>query len=125
MTKMKRTALYKNRREGKWLGVCAGLADYFGVEVSFVRVGFVLGVILFSPVVLLGYILMGIILNEEPEGLYADEKEEEFWREARRDPEYSAAELRRRFRDIEARTRDMEAYMTSKRFRLDREIKNL
>ena len=68
---------------------------------------------------------MGFVLEPKPRDLYEDENEEEFWKQTRKAPDYSAAELRRRFRDIERRTSDMEAYVTSKRFRLERELNAL
>ena len=35
----------RNRVNGKIFGVCAGIADYFDIDVTLVRVGFVLGTI--------------------------------------------------------------------------------
>lgn len=117
--------LYKNPRDGKVMGVCAGLADYLGVKVGVVRFLTFLGIFLSGGWILIGYIALGLALDPRPDDLYEDEREEEFWRQTRRSPEYTAAELRRRFRDIERRTADMEAFMTSKRFRLERELKAL
>lgn len=34
--------LYKNSAEGKLLGVCAGLAEYFNVDVTLVRIATIL-----------------------------------------------------------------------------------
>jgi phage shock protein PspC (stress-responsive transcriptional regulator) len=50
-----------NRPEGKIMGVCAGIADYFGWDVTLVRVGFVAAAIFGfgSPVLL--YLLIGIV----------------------------------------------------------------
>ncbi len=118
--------LYKDPREGRIMGVCAGLSDYFGINLTAVRLLVFFGT-LFSgiwPGVIL-YFIFGFVLDPKPEDLYEDEQEEEFWRETRKAPDYSASELRRRFRDIERRTTDMEAYMTSKRFKLERELRAL
>ena len=43
----------------------------------------------------------------------------------RRAPKATFAEVRYRFRDMEARLQKMERYVTSKRFQLDREFENL
>jgi len=108
------------------MGVCAGVADYLDIKVGVVRVLAVIGALMTGlwPFAIL-YFIMGFVLDARPGDLYEDEKEEEFWKQTRKSPDYTAAELRRRFRDIERRTADMEAYMTSKRFRLERELKAL
>lgn len=128
MTSFRRspTRLYKNPQDGKIAGVCAGIADYFDMKVSVVRLLFVLGALLTGiwPFVI-GYFAASLFLDPTPVDLYEDEQEEEFWRQTRKSPDYTAADLRRRFRDIERRTVDMEAYVTSKRFKLDRELRAL
>lgn len=128
MTSFKKspTRLYKNPRAGKVMGVCAGVADYLDISVSAVRWLTVIGAV-FTGIWLfvIGYLIMGFVLDPRPDDLYEDEKEEEFWKQTRKSPDYTAAEMRRRFRDIDRRTGDMEAYMTSKRFRLERELRAL
>lgn len=108
------------------MGVCAGVADYFDVSVGVVRFLTIIGAV-FTGIWLfvIGYFILGMVLDPKPEGLYEDEREEEFWKQTRKSPDYTAAEMRRRFRDIERRTSEMEAYVTSKRFRLERELKAL
>lgn len=120
------TRLYKDRRNAKWMGVCSGIADYFGMKPGAVRLLMILAAFMtsFIPVLFI-YLILGFSLDNKPEDLYEDDKEEEFWRDTRKSPEYSTAEMRRRFRDVERRTADMEAYMTSKKFKLERELNNL
>ncbi|MCJ9428286.1 envelope stress response membrane protein PspC [Kordiimonas marina] len=119
------TRLYKDPRHGRVMGVCAGLSDYFSMNVRAIRILAIIGVFMSGGWLILAYLVLGFALDPKPEDLYTDDREEEFWRQTRRSPDYTAAELRRRFRDIERRTADMEAYMTSKRFRLERELKAL
>ena len=38
----RRTRFYLDKQNAKFLGVCAGIADYTGIDVLLVRVGFVL-----------------------------------------------------------------------------------
>jgi len=126
MTNKRPTKLYRIPRDAKLMGVCAGLADYLGVNVTGTRVLTILAII-FTGVwpLLFVYFILGFALDPQPADLYEDKVEEEFWKETRRSPEWTSSELRRRFRDIDKRTADMEAYMTSKRFRLDRELRDL
>lgn len=50
-----------NRQRGKLMGVCAGMADCFGWDVTLVRVGWVAATLLgFGSLVLL-YIAIGLI----------------------------------------------------------------
>jgi phage shock protein C len=120
------TKLYKDPHRGKLMGVCAGIADYLDIKVGVVRVLVVLGALVTGIwFFAIAYFILGFVLDPMPRDLYQDEREEEFWKQTRKAPDYTAAELRRRFRDIERRTSDMEAYMTSKRFRLERELKSL
>lgn len=120
------TRLYKDPKNGMFMGVCAGLANYMDLNVTFVRVGVVIGAIFTGFwLFVIGYLAFGFLLNPQPDDLYSDEEEEEFWRQTRKAPDYTAAELRKRFRDIERRTANMEAYVTSKKFKLEREINAL
>lgn len=48
-------------------GVCGGLGDYFGIDPTLVRVGWVLGTIFtgfFAGII--GYIIMMVVIPEEP-----------------------------------------------------------
>ena len=50
-----------NRREAKVMGVAAGLADYTGVDPTIIRLGFVAGVLLTGPLMIIFYILAGLL----------------------------------------------------------------
>jgi phage shock protein PspC (stress-responsive transcriptional regulator) len=52
-----------NKPAGKIMGVCAGIADYFGWDVTLVRIAFVLAAVcgVGSPVLI--YLLIGLIAN--------------------------------------------------------------
>jgi phage shock protein C len=53
-----RTRFYLDKQNAKWSGVCAGIADYTGVDVTVIRIGFVLGFFLGSGMLLLAYFLI-------------------------------------------------------------------
>lgn len=116
--------LYRNRDNRMIAGVCAGIADYFGFEASMVRVATVIAAIPFSTAVIIGYVVLAIVLPTRPADLYADDEHEDFWRDVTNQPRDLLGALRHRFRDLELRLQRMEAYVTSKRYDIDRELRD-
>ncbi len=57
--------LYRSRTDRKIWGVCAGLANYFGVDPTLIRVIAIVS-IFFSGVGIIAYIVMAIIVPLEP-----------------------------------------------------------
>ncbi|AGH49296.1 MULTISPECIES: PspC domain-containing protein [Sphingomonadales] len=56
---------YLNKREGKLMGVCAGFADYTGIDPLLVRVGAILlTVCLCGPAMILLYLLTGWLASD-------------------------------------------------------------
>lgn len=55
-------------REGRKIaGVCAGLADQFGLSVTLLRLAFLLGFLFSGGVFLLVYVALWIVMPEEPD----------------------------------------------------------
>lgn len=52
-----------NKADGKFMGVCAGIADYANVDVMLVRLGFVLGALLGFGSLILVYLAIGLIAD--------------------------------------------------------------
>lgn len=52
-----------DKTRGKVMGVCAGIANYFGVDVTLVRVGFVLATLLGLGSAIIVYLLIGLIAD--------------------------------------------------------------
>lgn len=117
--------LRRDPRRGVVMGVCAGLAEYFGVNRTFVRVLAVLGLVFFTMPTLIAYFLAGLLLERRPDDLYADEREAEFWRHARVEPRATLAEVAARVRGLDERLRAAEAQVTSSAFRLRRQFDDL
>lgn len=117
--------LYRNPENGMVAGVCAGIADYFGVRPFLIRLAVVVGMFFFAPVLLLGYVIAVLALPVKPPKLYRDEEEEQFWRAVSIKPDRTLAGLTQRFRDTERRVARMEAYVASKEFELNRAIRDL
>lgn len=121
----RRNRLYKNPRKGKICGVCAGIAEYYGFDVTVVRVVTVIGAFIFSPWVLIAYCLAAWLLPRKPRELYKNKKEDRFWRDVRVKPSETAKGLAFKFKDMERRIGQMETHITSREVQLRREFKNL
>jgi phage shock protein C len=116
---------YRDPANGPFLGVCAGIADYFDVPPMAVRLGAVFGLFFFTLPTIVAYLLAGVLVDAKPAELYANEQQEEFWRRVRVEPGQTVGDLGRKFRDIERRIRNAEAYVTSSEFKLNRDFKEL
>lgn len=57
--------LYRSRNDKMVAGVCAGLADYFGIDASLVRLGFVF-LLIPGGMSIWAYIIAAIIVPEAP-----------------------------------------------------------
>jgi len=129
MAKQSRTPihsrLYRNTKDGKIMGVCAGIADYFGVDAWAVRLVALVGLIFFMVPTVAGYFIAGALLDPKPDGLYSDEEDEKFWRSVRTEPVGTVHDLKGRFSDLDRRIQGIEAYVTAKEFELNRDIRDL
>ena len=54
-----------NRPRAKIMGVCAGLADWLGIDVLAVRLGMIVATLLAGPVAVLLYILTGWLAADD------------------------------------------------------------
>jgi phage shock protein C len=121
-----RTKFYLDKQNAKWSGVCAGIADYTGVDVTLIRIGFILAVFLGSGSPILAYFLIAWMAPKKPIELYErDPDEQKFWQGVRANPQRTARAVRSRFRDLDRRLADVETYVTSSNNRLAREIEEL
>ena len=58
--------LYRSRSNRMVAGVCAGLADFFGIDPTVVRLIFVAGTLLGFGSLILVYLVMFIVVPEQP-----------------------------------------------------------
>ncbi len=120
----RRTKFYLDKQNGKWMGVCSGIADYTGIDVVWVRVAMVLSFFIVGWT-LLGYFVIGFVADTKPNDLYSDRDDEKFWQGVRANPARSTRDVRSKFRDIDRRLADIELYYTSRNTRLADEIDSL
>ena len=72
--------LYLDKDNGILAGVCAGLANYFGLNRRGLQLVVAVSTLFFFPFVVPAYIILAIILPQKPGDLYEDESQEKFWR---------------------------------------------
>ena len=121
-----RTKYYLDKQNKKWLGVCAGIADYTGIDATLVRVGVVLLTVAGGfPWTLIAYLMVAWMAEPKPYGLYDSPEDAKFWQGVRSNPKRSTAEVRSKFRDIDRRLADIEMMYTSRNSRLSDEIDSL
>lgn len=116
---------YRDRRNGKVMGVCAGIADYFGWNVTVIRILAIIALFWFMPATLLVYFVLGFLLPVKPDKLYDWDTDDEYWRSVRRSAASTFSDLRHRFREFDMRMQRMETYVTSRQYDLDREFRDL
>ena len=144
-----RRAVYRRRYNKRIAGVCAGLADYLGINPFAIRMAALFSFFFLGPFTFLGYIICWIAIPKEPRGLGEQRpprgkrrgrttRRERAEMEAEEEMAYSRAdeadmkstganldECISAFSRIERRLREMEAYITSKKFQLHCEIKRI
>jgi phage shock protein C len=121
-----RTKFYLDKQNSKWLGVCSGIADYTGVDVTWVRIGTVVLTLAGGfPWTLIAYCLAAWMADAKPYGLYDTPEDAKFWQGVRSNPKRSTAEVRSTFRDIDRRLADIEMHYTSRNSTLANEIDSL
>jgi phage shock protein C len=122
-----RTKFYLDKQNRKWKGVCAGIADYTGIDVTLVRIGIVILTVLGGfPWTLIAYWIAAWMAPVKPRDLaYTSPEEKKFWQGVRTNPKRMTRDVRSRFRDLDRRLADVETYVTSSNSRLAREIEQL
>ncbi|MFQ2269585.1 envelope stress response membrane protein PspC [Aeromonas enteropelogenes] len=124
--------LYRDPRQGKIAGVCAGLADYFGVETWIVRLLAISGLIFAGFITFTAYMAAWFLLDKKPVTLY--EQEEEAFAEVRMKarswqagitPHQALGRINRELNALEPRLQQIEKLVTSKEFTLQREFRKL
>ncbi|MES2624198.1 MAG: PspC domain-containing protein [Pseudomonadota bacterium] len=143
--------LYRNPEEGKLMGVCAGIAEYLEISPFVVRISFLV-LFFLTGFPLLFYIGALFVLDKKPQAALSNDairtrraarpamdrdeevatfadgadsrrsrntKEEQFSK--RREFQYCA----RKFATLQTRLARLEAYVTSSRFKLHREFRDI
>jgi phage shock protein C len=122
----RRTKFYLDKRNAKFLGVCSGIADFTGIDATWIRVAMVLGTVFGAGFLVVAYFAIAWIAENKPYALYdQDADTQAFWQRARVAPQRTIRDVNSSFRDIDRRLRDIEGYVTSSNRRLASEIDSL
>ncbi|MCG9757742.1 MULTISPECIES: envelope stress response membrane protein PspC [Pseudoalteromonas] len=133
MSRLKRE-LYRDPSRGKVAGVCAGLSDYFNMELWLVRILFITAVLLSGgPLFIVVYVACWFILdkretmpNRSPDAKDEDKVSVKFkvWQKGE-PPRQALYDLKDRLSRLDGRIQNMERYVTSPEFTVSREIDKL
>lgn len=123
---LRRDKLYRNSEDGIVAGVCAGLADFFGFDVTLTRVVVAIGMLIFQTLIIV-YIILAILVPKRPAFASADSQPRNPYMEQRikAEPHATLRTVRHRFRDLDRRLQRLEKHVTSKRYNLEREFEGL
>lgn len=154
MTKRRNRELYRIPEQGKIAGVCAGIAEYFGMETWLVRILVVSGMLLGLHFFIVLYIAGWFILDKKSgmkdtlhagvkrsvevgvgavkqAGAHVEEALErsikvkaKIWQSGE-PPRQAFYDIKRKFNGLESQLRDIEKYVTSTEFTVSREINKL
>jgi phage shock protein C len=113
----RRSKFYLDKQHAKFMGVCSGLADHFGIDALWLRVAAVLMVFFGFGLLIPIYLAVGFMADKKPSELYLEQAEERKWAQ-----KYAAS---RRSRDVDHRMADLDAYYMSSNPRLSSEIDKL
>ena len=131
--------LSRDTENGKLLGVCAGIANYYGLETWVVRLIALTGLVFLTSVTLIGYFVAALLMDPSPvrkrrsrERRGRSKHREDRSRTNHRSSEEYAWISRQRLRDVgaefdqmELKLRRMEAHVTSGHYELHRELAEL
>lgn len=140
--------LYKNPDQAKICGVCAGIAEYFGFEVWVVRIIAASMLLLgaFNGMVVIAYLVLTFVLDPKPgsvsnRGCFGVERKrreeseadpakpynptvKDVWKEGQR-PSESLEMIESKFSRAEKRLQQIESFVTSNRFELEKEFNKM
>lgn len=103
-------------------GVCAGVAEYFGFNLRATRFLTLLAFIFAMPMTIIAYFAAVILIPAAPSETAADER---FRQSLRYSPKQTMGDVKGRFKSLDRRLARLEKYVTSSRYQLDREFRDL
>ncbi len=105
-------------------GVCAGLANYFGFNLRVTRILAVIAFFVAMPMAVIVYLAVVFLVPARAIG-QEERGRSKSWRARRVSPEQMASEVRSKTQSLDRRLARLEKYITSRRYELDEEFRNL
>lgn len=121
-TERQRSGPYR-ARDGKILGVCKGLAEYFDFSVLWMRIIAVVLLLISGiwPLVIL-YFVAALLMKPEPILPLETEEEQEFYNSYAASRRMALHRLKRAFDNLDRRIRRMEDIVTDREYDWDRRL---
>lgn len=120
-----RRRFYRSSDRAVIAGVCAGVAEYFGFNLKATRVLAVISLLCAMPVTLLIYFGAVFLVPSAPTLHRRPDHDPDFEQALRSAPRQTLSDVRRRLQSMDGRLARLERYVTSSRFDLDQEFRNL
>ena len=117
--------IYRDPQHGNPMGVCAGLADYFGWNVTATRILAILALLWFHGLTVMAYLVLAVMLPTKPDTPYDWVADEDYWRSMRHPTGNTCRNRRYRIRELDMKPQHLEGYVTSRRYDLDRQFRDL
>lgn len=120
-----RRRFYRNKDRAIVAGVCAGLADYFGFNLKVTRLLAFICLLMAMPMTLLVYFGTVFLVPAASDPGRSRRFDADFRQAMRSAPAETMGDVKRRYQSLDSRLARLERYVTSSRFNLDQEFRNL
>lgn len=117
--------LYRSRDHQIIGGVAAGIAEYFGRNRFLIRILIFIAFIVFTLPTSVIYGLACIFLKKKPIDQEEQPEEKRFWQSMHRSSKETLNTVNEQFASAEERIQNMEAYLTSQSYKLERAFEEL
>ncbi len=117
--------LYRSRDHQLIGGVGAGIAEFFGRSRFLIRFVIFIALLVFTLPTIVIYGLACFFIKKRPAGQAEEPDETSFWQSIHRSPKETMNKVHEQYSSVEERVQDMEAYLTSRSYKLDRAFDEL
>jgi len=120
----KKGGIYR-ARNGVFLGVCKGIAEYFDFSLFWVRMALVIIFIFSGFWPMIGvYLVAAFFMKPKPVKPIESEEEREFYDSYVNSPKTAAQRLKKKFEELDRRIRNMEDKVTGREYEWERRFRS-